>query len=537
MMLVLSVVETAGISVIMPFISLASNPDLLSSGLYQRIYNLLGFTSPMQCIMIFGACIIAFNFFRAAYTVFYNYILNRFSFGLFRDLSLRLLNTYLRVPYRVFVMKNSAELIDIINGRVSDVSSLVLNILQMGAEFFTVLMLYAFMVAVDPRMTLVLTVLLLVAVFFILRFLVKYAKQQGAMRSKSRRRMFRILGETFGNFKFIKLKGNEKAVKSSYEKQAQESSHAHVMNATLNVMPRTILEGLGFSLLIGAVMVILWQYQSAARVIPIISMYALALYRILPAVNRLLGNINQVTYLRLSLDIVDEHIHQTVEIDGDEGLSFERGIRAEHLSFGYMTGGEVLHDVSLEIGKGEKVAITGESGGGKSTLVDVLIGIHRPDSGTIFVDDIPLDAGNIRAWRSKIGYIPQDIYLTDGTVGENVAFGAVYEEERVIDVLKMANIWDFLLTKEGLATKVGEGGIQLSGGQRQRIGIARALYSDPDLLVLDEATSALDNHTEKRIMDEIYSVARGKTLIVIAHRLSTVERCDRRITIEQGRIV
>jgi ATP-binding cassette subfamily B protein/ATP-binding cassette subfamily C protein len=266
-------------------------------------------------------------------------------------------------------------------------------------------------------------------------------------------------------------------------------------------------------------------------------MYALALYRILPAVNRLLGNINQVTYLRISLDIVDEHIHQAVERDGDKVLSFERGIRAEHLSFGYMTGGEVLHDVSLEIGKGEKVAITGESGGGKSTLVDVLIGIHRPDDGAIFIDDTPLDAENIRAWRSKIGYIPQDIYLTDDTVGENVAFGAIYDEGRVTEVLKMANIWDFLLSKEGLDTKVGEGGIQLSGGQRQRIGIARALYGDPDLLVLDEATSALDNHTEERIMDEIYSAARGKTLIVIAHRLSTVERCDRRITIEQGRVV
>jgi ATP-binding cassette subfamily B protein/ATP-binding cassette subfamily C protein len=360
---------------------------------------------------------------------------------------------------------------------------------------------------------------------------------QGKRRVKANRQMGRIMRETLGNFKFIRLKGNEDAIQGSFRAQLHDLSRAQVMNQTLGVMPRLILESLGFSLLIGAVMVILWQYQSAAKVIPIISMYALALYRILPAINRLLGNINQVTYLQRSLDIVDENLHQAVETDGTGGISFERGIRAEHLSFGYMTGGAVLHDVSLEIGKGEKVAITGESGGGKSTLVDVLIGIHRPDSGAILIDDTPLDANNIRAWRSKIGYIPQDIYLADGTVGENVAFGATYDEERLREVLKMANIRDFLLTKEGLATKVGEGGIQLSGGQRQRIGIARALYSDPDLLVLDEATSALDNSTEERIMDEIYHAVRGKTLIVIAHRLSTMQCCDRHIRIEQGRVI
>jgi ATP-binding cassette subfamily B protein/ATP-binding cassette subfamily C protein len=288
---------------------------------------------------------------------------------------------------------------------------------------------------------------------------------------------------------------------------------------------------------VAAVVFILWYYHSPDEVIPIISMYALGLYRMLPSINRLLGGVNQVAYLQRSLDIVYENVTQPTDHDGHEPVSFEKSIRVEKLSFRYMNGGDVLNDVSLEIRKGERLAITGESGGGKSTLVDLIIGINRPSSGVLYIDDTAIGHENIRSWRAKIGYIPQSIYLFDGTVAENVAFGSEEDEGRLIMVLRMANIWDFLRGKDGVHTRVGEGGIQLSGGQKQRVGIARALYCDPDVLVLDEATSALDHETEGRIMDEIYRVSEGKTLIVIAHRLSTVERCERRIRIENGEIV
>jgi ATP-binding cassette subfamily B protein/ATP-binding cassette subfamily C protein len=202
-----------------------------------------------------------------------------------------------------------------------------------------------------------------------------------------------------------------------------------------------------------------------------------------------------------------------------------------------MTGNEVISDASLEIKKGEKIAITGESGGGKTTLVDIIIGIHKPLSGKVYIDDTAITDDNIRAWRKKIGYIPQNIYLFDGTVAENVAFGSIPDDEKIKKALQMANIWDFLASKDGVNTLVGEGGIQLSGGQQQRIGIARAFYDDPDVLVLDEATSALDTETEQKIMDEIYNVSITKTLIIIAHRLTTVERCNRRIRVEDGKII
>jgi ATP-binding cassette subfamily B protein/ATP-binding cassette subfamily C protein len=218
-------------------------------------------------------------------------------------------------------------------------------------------------------------------------------------------------------------------------------------------------------------------------------------------------------------------------------VAFTKSVRGKSLWFRYAKGEDVIKDISLEIRVGEKIAFVGESGSGKTTLVDLLIGIYRPVQGQIYVDDVLIDHTNIRSWRGKIGYIPQSIYLFDGTVAENVAFGSEYKGEKIVQVLKKARIWDFLETKEGLNTLVGEGGIQLSGGQKQRIGIARALYNDPEVLVLDEATSSLDDETESQIMDEIYDVSGNKTLIIIAHRLSTVQRCDRHIQINQGTII
>jgi ATP-binding cassette subfamily B protein/ATP-binding cassette subfamily C protein len=535
--IVLSIVETAGVSVIMPFISVASNPNLIDTGYYKKLFDLLGFVSKTNFTIVFGITIVCFYIVRAVYNVIYTYILNHFSLGMFRHFATTLFQTYLTIPYKVYVQKNSAELMQIIINEAGNVSHLLLNMLQMGSELFTVLLLYSFMVMVNWQMTLVLTVILVLAVLFILQYLIRKSKAQGIKRADAQQHLSRTLGETFGNFKFVKLKGNEARIFRVFERSTRVFSRAQTISQTLGSLPKNILESAGFSLLVAAVVFILWYYHSADKVIPIIAMYALALYRILPALNRMLTNVNQVVYLQRSLDIVYDNIHQATEHEGADSLVFKKSIRVENLSFKYMIGTDVLNNVSLEIRKGEKIAIVGESGGGKSTLVDLIIGINKPSSGVIYIDDMAITNENIRAWRSKIGYIPQSIYLFDGTVAENVVFGSEQNDERLMEVLQMANIWDFLSQKEGLHTRVGEGGIQLSGGQKQRIGIARALYCDPEVLVLDEATSALDNDTESKIMDEIYRVSENKTLIVIAHRLTTVERCERRIAIENGEIV
>jgi len=532
-----SLVETLGISVIMPFISLAADPGLLASGWYKKAFDFFNATGAESFIIGMGIGIICFYIFRAVYSYFLTYYINRFSCGMYRYFSKRVFAVVLSVPYKLYALKNSAELMRTITGETYDLSKVTFNILQFCSEIFTVLMVYALIVLLNWRMTLVISAILLFIVSVLLAVLTRENKIQGTKRMVSGRQMNRVLKETMGNFKYVKLKGNRKDILSSYDSAVETFTRSEVVNNVLGIIPKSILESLGFSFLVAVVVFILWVYHDASRVIPVISMYALALYRILPSIHRMLQNVNNIVYYQKCLEGVDESLRQPVENEGTARLEFDRSIRLEDAHFNYMTGGEVIAGVSLEIKKGEKIAITGESGGGKSTLVDIIIGIHKLLSGKVYIDDTVITDDNICAWRKKIGYIPQSIYLFDGTVAENVSFGSIHDDEKIKKALQTANIWDFLALKEGINTLVGEGGIQLSGGQLQRIGIARAIYDDPDVLVLDEATSALDTETEQKIMDEIYNVSINKTLIVIAHRISTVERCDRRIRVENGKII
>jgi ATP-binding cassette subfamily B protein/ATP-binding cassette subfamily C protein len=531
-----SLVETLGISAIMPFISIVSDTSLLESGWYKKAFDFFGAADAEKFIIAAGIGIIIFYIFRAVYSVFLTYFMNRYSTGMYKYFSKILFRVNLSVPYKIFTMKNSAEQMHAIAGETRSVGRVVLNLLQFCSEIFTIMMVYAVIVFLNWKMTLIVTAVLLFMVIFLLSLLTRISSAEGEKMFSSSRKMNRILKETLGNLKYVKLKGNEEDILNSYEKSLETNTRSELVTNVLGVIPKGILESIGFSLLIAAVVFVVWIYHDASKVIPIISMYALALYRILPSIHRMLQNINNIIYTEKTLSSIDENLHQSVEKEGYAPVSFERSIRLENIHFKYVTGDNVITDLSLEINKGEKIAFTGESGSGKSTLVDIITGIHKPVSGKVYIDDALLADNNIRSWRKKIGYIPQSIYLFDGTVAENVSFGSVFNEEKVKTALVKANIWNFLAQKEGANTLVGDGGIQLSGGQQQRIGIARALYDDPEVLVLDEATSALDTETEQKIMDEIYSVSTNKTLLVIAHRLSTVERCDRRIRIANGRI-
>ena len=527
-------VETAGVSIIMPFISVASNPDMINSGLYKYFYDFLNFDSVNNFIIMFGIGIILFYLFRSFYNIFANYLMNKFSLGTYRYFAGKLFNTYLALPYKVYTQKNPSVFSQMLGTEATNLSNLLLNLLQILSESFTVILLYVFLILVNWQMTLVLTAVLLFIVFMILSTLVRASKELGERRYKANEKLSKTIWASFNNFKFIKLKGNEKEIYKTFNDSAIKMSQTTIISATLGNVPRNVLENLGFSLLIAAVCFILWRYNSAAMVIPVISMYALALYRMLPAINRILSYANSIAYTQRSLKMIYDDLKLETDNDGSEPLFFNNTIRCENLWFSYLDGADVIKDISFKINIGEKIAFTGESGSGKTTLVDIIIGIYRPLKGRMYIDDVLLDDKNIRSWRSRIGYIPQSIYLFDGTVAENISFGSDYDENKLIEVVKKARIWDFLNTKDGIHTLVGEGGIQLSGGQKQRIGIARALYNDPEILVLDEATSSLDDNTEAQIMDEIYDVSSTKTLIIIAHRLSTIERCERQIRIEDG---
>lgn len=538
MSIFLSLMETIGISAIMPFITLASDPAKIFQNEYSRhIYDFFSFKNSVSFMVFFGVTLIVFYIFRAIFTIFYSYLLNSFSFGRYHIFAFRLFKNYVGLPYKEFVTKNSSELTKSIVTEAANLTLYIQNLLMMLSEVFTILFLYVLLLFVNLEMTLVLTVFLGLKVLFLTKTISKIIKVQGVKRGELQSKFYRILSETFGNFKMIKLVQNESKIHDEFATASYGYAKANIINATLGQLPRTVLEMLGFGTLIGVVVYILLKYENANFVLPIISMYALALYRMLPAINRILSSYNGMLFMSKSLDIVHEELSCSSLLEGNEDIGFEKEIELDGVYFEYTKDKAVLENVSLKIKKGDKIAFVGESGSGKTTLVDMIIGIYRPLKGQIFIDGKALDNKNIRSWRGKIGYIPQSIYLFDGTVADNVAFGHEFDKAKIEDALKKANIYEFLMQKDGIYTMVGEGGIQLSGGQKQRIGIARALYMDPDILVLDEATSALDSATEAQIMNEIYEVSGGKTLFVIAHRLSTLERCTATIRLHRGNIV
>jgi len=532
-----SIVETIGISAIMPFIAIVSDTSLVEDGIYKTIFNFFGFDTPEQFIIVFGIVIVIFYIFRGIYFVILTYSTQRYANSIYKFNSKKALKVNLSIPYKVYAQKNSGELMHAVLWETRDIGKVVFHLLRLCSEFFTIIMVYSLIIVLNWQVTLIITVILFFVIIVFLYYLTKINSKQGKIKLVSSRKMSSTLKESLGNLKFIKLKGNENEILKSYNNTMEKYTGAELITNVLGAVPKGILESLGFSFLIGVVVFIVWQFGDARMVIPIISMYALAFFRILPSINRLLFEINRIVYAEETLIKVYENVNQTTENEGKKPVSFEKTITLENICFQYVTGGAVIKDVSLKIYKGDKIAFTGESGSGKSTLVDIITGIHKPVEGVVLIDDVALTNDNIRSWRAKIGYIPQSPYLFDGTVAENVSFGSVYDEDKVKAALMKANIWDFLLQKDGLNTCVGDGGIQLSGGQQQRICIARAIYDDPEILVLDEATSALDNETEQKIMDEIYNISANKTLFIIAHRLTTIERCSKIVKIANGIVV
>ena len=278
-----------------------------------------------------------------------------------------------------------------------------------------------------------------------------------------------------------------------------------------------------------------WK-EGIKNILPVVSLFFLALYRMLPSIIRIVGVFQGFAFYAPVPGRIEEELSYSLENLKNEKVDFSKKIEVKDLEFEYEKNTPILDKVSLSIEKGDRIAFIGESGSGKTTLVDILMGLYRAKSGKIYVDGVEINNRNLKDWRKKIGYIPQEIYLFDGTVGENVSIGHDYDEARVIEVLKQAKIWEFFKNKEGVHTKVGDAGIMLSGGQKQRVGIARALYKEQEILVLDEATSALDDNTEEQIIDELYNLAEDKTLIMIAHRLTTLKKCNKIFQLEKGKI-
>jgi len=530
-------IEAASISLVMPFITLATDPPkALEQHSLAKIYKWLEFESTQQFALSMGAVLVVFYLMRGIFVLSYTYALNRYTWGRYYNLSMRLFSNYLSLSYREFTQLNSSQLEKSIITEASYLSQMIVSVLRFLAEAAVALLLYLVLLIVNPQVTMVITVLLAIMLCALVYAIRRISSRQGQLRESHQSRFYHLLNGTFGNFKFIRQMAAEAQMVNEFSVSVSGYCRSNVINTTLAQLSPTVLETVGLVLLVSIIGYSLLSSSDGSQVIPLVAMYGLALYRMMPAVHRMLYYYNNVLYYSSSLEIIHQELSRPLVVDGDAPVFFSKLITLEGVSFNYPGRTDVLTDLNLSIVKNEKIAFIGPSGSGKTTLLDLIIGIYTPERGRVTIDGVVLDSSNVKSWRRAIGYIPQNIYLLDGTVAENIAFGKIYDESRIIRALEQARIWDFLRQHEGLNTHVGQGGVKLSGGQKQRIGIARALYGDPEILVLDEATSALDQDTEIEILDEVYNLTKDRTLIVVSHHNLSPDNFDRIFKLESGQI-
>lgn len=538
--IIISGIEIVGISAVMPFIAIATNYNLVETNQYYKlIYNFFDFSSPYSFVVFFGIALILFYSARSMINMYYVYVLQKYVEEHYLHFANNLFYTYMWLPYKDFTNRNSSDMTKIIMHESAYAAHFIQSFMVILSEIFILILIYTMLMIMSWQITLLITLIFFLSGIFLVEVSSKKIKNYGDLRAGVQTKYYEILNRSFGDFKVIKILSGQKHNILEFQEISTDFVQITIKSGVLQQLPKYFLESIGFIVLI--LVVLFFTYiqngQDIGSMIPLLSVFVLGLYRMLPSVNRVMTSYNSLMLESRAIKIIIDELSATKETLGEKRIEFNQKISFDNVSFGYEEGKAVLNNIRFQIYKGQKIGFVGESGGGKSTLISLLMGLYKPNTGLILADDVQITDNNLKSWRSKIGYIPQSIYLFDGTIAENIVFGRKYDERKIVDVLQKAHIYDFLLTKDGLNTLVGEGGILLSGGQKQRIAIARALYGDPEILILDEATSALDTETEVRVMNEVYEVASSMTLILVAHRISTLERCDKIYTLANGKLL
>ena len=538
--------EALGIGLTIPALMLFMEADLASK--HPQLRSVLSFLgNPTQVQLVFWGmtALVGVYFVKAMFLAFLAWRQTKFGFGVQEELSQRLFNAYLSQPYTFHLQRNSARLIHNAIGEVNVFTFYgILPGLLLVSEAVVMLGVAALLLVVEPVGAIIVVLVLGTAAWGFQRLTRARVTQWGVVRQLHDGLRIQHLQQGLGGAKDVKLLGRESGFLDQYRLHNTLASRVGRLQMTVQQLPRLWLELLGVVGLATLVLTMLAEGRHADSMVPALGLFAVAAFRLMPSVNRVLSSAQS---LRYAMPVID-NLHKEIELLVPEpspvrpsARSFSSHIELSGVTYTYASGAApALVDISIRITKGESVGIIGQSGSGKSTLVDVILGLLTPTGGTITVDEKGIHE-HVRGWQDQIGYVPQSIYLTDDTLRRNVAFGLpeeLIDDSAVNRALRAAQLEDFVATlPDGVQTMVGERGVRLSGGQRQRIGIARALYHDPAVLVLDEATSALDLSTERGVMDAVLALHASKTILIVAHRLSTVERCDRLYRLANGQIV
>ncbi len=539
--------ETFGVGIIMPFISVVNNPSVLEKyPLAMDILNRVGIKTRNEVIISLSIVLLAIMCTKNLYLfIFMRYKL-RFLHSNTARCAINLLDRYLHADYLYHVQTNTSELIRNLKNEVTRIFTSILGpLIDLTSEILLIVFMLALLLAVEPIATISGVLVLGVISGLFYKSIDKKNKYYGEMSIKHEGETYKWINQSLGGIKELKLLGREDYFKEQCETHYRKLAHISVYSYLISQAPRLFLETLMVGAIVMIIIVLVLQGSSSSNILPTLALFGAAAIRLIPATNRLLGSaialrfaIPAVNVIYDNMQEIETRYHSQRDITGKEELTFNEGIHLENVSFRYpATEASALENVTLHIPKNSSVGIIGMSGAGKTTLLNILLGLLKPTNGRILSDNIDITT-NLRGWQKMIGFVPQDIYLTDDTIKRNVAYGvhdSNIDESALWKALELAQVDSFVKDlHDGLDTFVGERGVRISGGQRQRIGIARALYNNPDILIFDEATSSVDMVTEREITKSIESLARKKTVIIVTHRLSTVEKCDQVCILDGG---
>ena len=543
-----ALLELVGVSFITQLITLISNPEKIhSNSLMQGVYDFFGMTSDRQFFAFVVIALILIYVVKNIYLVWINYVQYTFIFNNQLRLSGRLIDCYLKKPYTYHLDKNSAEMVRNVMLDSERFFQMLLSVFLLLSEVLVSALLCAYLVVIDWMITV--SVVVILSVFtglYIILFKGK-AKEYGKINQIYDGKMHQSINQALGAVKDIKILHRERYFADSFLSFGRKKMTAVRNNNVLGQLPKYFLETVCIGAVLGVILFKIYAGENLNSMIPQLAAFAIAAFKLLPSVSKVNNYANLIVFLKPSVDLIYRDIKDTEDMvnyeitdaDGEEPVAEK--IVINDLVYRYPhTEKNVLNGISFEIPLGKSIGLMGESGAGKSTLADVILGILTPTSGNVMYGDMDVHKHPLK-WSKKLAYIPQSIFLSDDTIRNNVAFGIdddKIDDEKVWAALREAQLEEFVKSQpDGLNSMVGERGVRISGGQRQRIGIARALYDNPEILVLDEATAALDSGTESAVMEAIDRLSGTMTLIIIAHRLTTISNCDFVYRVENGNIV
>lgn len=551
MIVVMAFLDMLGVASILPFMAVLANPELVQTNtVLNTAFNIgrhIGIHTTEQFLFALGVLVFLLLVFSLAFKALTTYAQIRFTLKREYSFGKSLVEGYLHQPYSWFLSRHSADLGKTILSEASAVVNGIIHpVITIIAQSLVTLALLVLLILVDPLLALSVGMLLGVTYIGIYTSVNGWLKSLGQARIEANKERFMILSEAFGAAKEVKVGGLEHPYIKRFAKSAEIYAKGQAIAQSISQLPRFALEVIAFGGMLIITLYLMTQSGGFITALPVISLYAFAGYRLIPALQQIYGSFTKMRFTAPALDALHHDMTNLQTTDAQQvslsPLSLTKTITLNQVSFSYPGAPQLaLKSISLNIPAKSMVGFVGSTGSGKTTTADLILGLLEPQEGHISIDSQPINTGNRRQWQRTIGYVPQHIYLADDSVAANIAFGVNsknIDQQAVESAAKIANIHDFVINSlpQGYATKVGERGVRLSGGQRQRIGIARALYHSPQVLILDEATSALDNLTEQTVMEEVRNLGNKITIIMIAHRLSTVKACDIIFLLEKGEL-